>query len=77
MVDVAPGGDISVPPAEVAEVDLYHAKSFVTKYIFSQDAKVIAIQYSLTAIAGLPPRPTEGVEQDSNQDMSEPAIPPV
>jgi cytochrome c oxidase subunit 1 len=40
-----------VAPAEVAEVDLYHPKSFVTKYIFSQDAKVIAIQYSFTAIA--------------------------
>jgi len=40
-----------VAPAEVAEVDLYHPKSFVTKYVFSQDAKVIAIQYSFTAIA--------------------------
>ncbi len=40
-----------VPPAEVEEVELYHAKSWVTKYVFSQDAKVIAIQYSFTAIA--------------------------
>ncbi len=40
-----------VAPAEVAEVDLYHPQSFVTKYVFSQDAKVIAIQYSFTAIA--------------------------
>jgi len=40
-----------VPPAEVPEVDLYHAKSWLTKYVFSQDAKVIAIQYSLTAIS--------------------------
>ena len=40
-----------VAPAEVAEVDLYHPKSFVTKYVFSQDAKIIAIQYSFTAIA--------------------------
>ncbi|MGF1609707.1 MAG: cbb3-type cytochrome c oxidase subunit I [Kiloniellales bacterium] len=40
-----------VAPAEVAEVELYHAKSWVTKYVFSQDAKVIAIQYALTAIA--------------------------
>ena len=39
----------SAPPAEVPEVDLYHAKSFWTKYVFSQDAKVIAIQYSATA----------------------------
>jgi len=39
------------PPAEVEEVELYHAKSWITKYVFSQDAKVIAIQYSMTAIA--------------------------
>ena len=38
-----------VPPAEVPDVELYHAKSWVTKYVFSQDAKVIAIQYSITA----------------------------
>ncbi|MBL6935924.1 MAG: cbb3-type cytochrome c oxidase subunit I [Alphaproteobacteria bacterium] len=41
----------SVPLAEVGEMELYHAKSWVTKYVFSQDAKVIAIQYSVTAIA--------------------------
>jgi cytochrome c oxidase subunit 1 len=40
-----------VPPAEVAEVELYHPRSWITKYVFSQDAKVIAIQYSFTAIA--------------------------
>jgi cytochrome c oxidase subunit 1 len=40
-----------VPPAEVAEVDLYHPKSWVTKYVFSQDAKIIAIQYSFTALS--------------------------
>ena len=40
-----------VPPAEIEEVALYHAKSWVTKYVFSQDAKVIAIQYAGTAIA--------------------------
>ena len=40
-----------VAPAEVEDVELYHATSFITKYVFSQDAKVIAIQYSLTAIA--------------------------
>ena len=39
-----------VPPAEIEEVDLYHAKSFITKWVFSQDAKIIAIQYSTTAI---------------------------
>ncbi|MBT5838046.1 MAG: cytochrome c oxidase subunit I [Rhodospirillaceae bacterium] len=40
-----------IPPAELEEVDLYHAHSFWTKYVFSQDAKIIAIQYSGTAIA--------------------------
>jgi cytochrome c oxidase subunit 1 len=46
-------GDASqtVPPAEVPEMELYHAKSWLTKYVFSQDAKVIAIQYSCTALA--------------------------
>src|SRR3970282_749944 len=38
------------PPAEVEEVELYHPKTFVGKYIWSQDAKVIAIQYAVTAI---------------------------
>jgi cytochrome c oxidase subunit 1 len=38
------------PPAEVAEAELYHPKTFIGKYIWSQDAKVIAIQYSVTAI---------------------------
>ena len=41
----------TIPVAEVPEVELYHAHSWVTKYLFSQDAKVIAIQYSFTAIA--------------------------
>ena len=31
--------------------ELHHPHSFVTKYIWSQDHKVIAIQYSITAIA--------------------------
>src|SRR5512136_103066 len=42
---------ISVPPQEVEEVELYHATTWLTKYVFSQDAKVIAIQYACTAIA--------------------------
>ena len=47
MVDI---GTVEViPPAEVEDVELYHPKSWVTKYVFCQDAKVIAIQYSLTA----------------------------
>ncbi len=40
-----------VASAEVADVELYHPKSYWTKYVFSQDAKVIAIQYAFTAIA--------------------------
>ena len=38
------------PPAEVGEMELYHPKTFIGKYIWSQDAKVIAIQYAVTAI---------------------------
>ena len=49
MAYAEPAEDGYVPPAEVPDVDLYHAKSWVTKYVFSQDAKVIAIQYSITA----------------------------
>src|SRR6478736_7597951 len=51
MVDITHGAADLVPPAEVPEVDLYHPHSWWTKYVFSQDAKVIAIQYSSTAIA--------------------------
>ncbi|GIK86470.1 MAG: alternative cytochrome c oxidase subunit 1 [Betaproteobacteria bacterium] len=38
------------PPTEVAEVELYHPKTFLGKYVWSQDAKIIAIQYGVTAI---------------------------
>jgi cytochrome c oxidase subunit 1 len=38
------------PPAEIGEVELYHPKSWIGKYVWSQDAKVIAIQYAVTAI---------------------------
>src|SRR6267378_5825776 len=38
------------PPAEVEEVELYHPKTWVGKYVWSQDAKVIAVQYATTAI---------------------------
>src|SRR5438093_6345955 len=51
MVDVTIGADGAIQPAEVRDVELYHPKSWVTKYVFSQDAKVIAIQYSFTAIS--------------------------
>lgn len=40
-----------VAPAEVEDIELHDPQSFITKYIWSQDHKVIAIQYSITAIA--------------------------
>ena len=49
MANAEPAEVGDVPSAEVPDVDLYHAKSWVTKYVFSQDAKVIAIQYGITA----------------------------
>ncbi|HEY0422322.1 MAG TPA: cbb3-type cytochrome c oxidase subunit I [Rhodopila sp.] len=51
MADVTADTVGSIGPAEVDEVELYHATTWVTKYVFSQDAKVIAIQYSMTATA--------------------------
>ncbi len=50
MTSITPAQAELVPPAEVEDVELYDPKSWVTKYVFSQDAKVIAIQYSFTAI---------------------------
>src|SRR5437660_9982890 len=51
MVDITIGAAGAIPPAEVQDVELYHPKSWVTKYVFCQDAKVIAIQYSITALS--------------------------
>src|SRR5690349_16099907 len=51
MVDVTHGAADLIPPAEIPEVDLYHPHSWWTKYVFSHDAKVIAIQYGGTAVA--------------------------
>jgi cytochrome c oxidase subunit 1 len=51
MVDVTIGATGTVPPAEVPDVELYHAKSWITKYVFCQDAKVIAVQYAITALS--------------------------
>ncbi|MCW3475681.1 cytochrome c oxidase subunit I [Limobrevibacterium gyesilva] len=51
MTDVTVRADDAIPAAEVEDVELYHPKSWVTKYVYCQDAKVIAIQYSLTAMA--------------------------
>lgn len=50
MSTVAHDETAFVPPAEVEEVELYHPKTWLGKYVFSQDAKIIAIQYSVTAI---------------------------
>jgi cytochrome c oxidase subunit I len=51
MVDITPRAVDAIPPAEVPDVELYHPHSWWTTYVFSQDAKVIAIQYSGTALA--------------------------
>jgi cytochrome c oxidase subunit I len=51
MGEATLGAGSSIPVAEVEDVELYHPKSWITKYVYSQDAKVIAIQYSLTAMA--------------------------
>ena len=51
MVDITIGAAGAIQPAEVKDVELYHPKSWVTKYVFCQDAKVIAIQYSITALS--------------------------
>src|SRR4051794_34726704 len=42
--------DTIVPGAEPDDVELYHPHSWLTKYVFSQDAKVIGVQYAMTAI---------------------------
>src|ERR1700747_1276115 len=51
MVDIPFDRSEGIAPAEVGEVELYHPKSWWTRYVFSQDAKVIAVQYSITAMA--------------------------
>ncbi len=51
MAQVAHDATAEVSPLEVEDVELYHPKTFIGKYIWSQDAKVIAIQYGITAIA--------------------------
>src|SRR5260370_15173760 len=50
MSYVAQDESAFAPPAEVEEVELYHPKTWVGKYVWSQDAKVIAVQYAMTAI---------------------------
>ena len=51
ITDVAHDAVDYVPPAEVQEEELYHPKTWLGKYVFSQDAKIIALQYSITAMA--------------------------
>jgi len=50
ITDVAHDAQDYVPPAEVEEEELYHPKTWIGKYVFSQDAKIIALQYSITAM---------------------------
>jgi cytochrome c oxidase subunit 1 len=50
MEHVAHDASNFAPPLEVKEMELYHPKTFIGKYIWSQDAKVIAIQYGITAM---------------------------
>ena len=51
LTDVTHDAQDFVPAAEVEEVELYHPKTWLGKYVFSQDAKIIALQYSITAMA--------------------------
>jgi len=51
MVEVPFDATSAVPPAEVEDAELYHPRSWLTRYVFSQDAKVIAIQYAATALS--------------------------
>jgi cytochrome c oxidase subunit I len=50
-MSIASGSEDVLPVREVEDVELYHAHSWLTKYVFSQDAKVIGVQYALTATA--------------------------
>ena len=50
LTDVTHDAQDFVPAAEVEEVELYHPKTWLGKYVFSQDAKIIALQYSITAM---------------------------
>jgi cytochrome c oxidase subunit 1 len=51
MSEIAHGTRDLIPAAEVPEMELPHPHGWWSTYVFSQDAKVIGIQYSLTAIA--------------------------
>src|ERR687898_1412151 len=51
MVNIPSSINDPIPPAEVEDVELYHPHSWWTTYVFSQDAKFIALQSSMTAMA--------------------------
>ncbi len=51
MADLPHDTDPQLPPAEVADVMPPHAHGWWSHYVFSQDAKYIAIQYAGTATA--------------------------
>lgn len=51
MADLPHDTDPQLPPAEVADVIPPHAHGWWSHYVFSQDAKYIAIQYAATAMA--------------------------
>ena len=44
MVDTRSGMEGAVRPAEVEDVELYHPHSWWTRYVFSQDAKIIVFK---------------------------------
>mgnify|MGYP003964074583 FL=1 len=51
LTDVTHDAQDFAPPAEGEEAELYHPKTWLGKYVFSQDAKIIGLQYSITAMA--------------------------
>jgi len=51
MSELAHGAGGQIPAAEVPEMELPHPHGWWSIYVFSQDAKVIGIQYALTALA--------------------------
>ncbi|WP_421702915.1 cbb3-type cytochrome c oxidase subunit I [Aliiroseovarius sp.] len=51
MVDHRSDEHVDLPPREVPDVMPPHAHGWIGRYVFSQDAKYIAIQYAGTAVA--------------------------
>ncbi len=51
MAELGHDATSHAPPREMPEMELPHSHSWWTTYVFSQDAKTIAIQYSVTAIS--------------------------